>query len=140
MAAHPDRERTEARAGHRRLWFSFAGAGAAWALALALDVIWTGRGCPRADTMLLLPAETWMQIALGLITFGFLALAAGAGFTAYRTWRGLAGPGVDLVEAEGRGRQEFMSLFGLIVSASLGVGIIWFSLAVYLLSSCVRAY
>lgn len=124
----------------RRLWFGFAGAAAAWVIALALDVTWTGRGCPRSETVLLLPAETWLLISLGLITFGMLAVAAGAGFTSYRNWRALAGPAADLLSREPHTREEFMALFGLIVSTSLAISIFWMSLAVYLVGVCVRAH
>ncbi|HEY7790248.1 MAG TPA: hypothetical protein VIC33_07045 [Vicinamibacterales bacterium] len=124
----------------KHLWFGFAGASVAWILALALDVTWTGRGCPRSETVLLLPAETWLLVSLGLITFGMLAVAAGAGLTSYRNWRTIAGPAADLFSREPHSREEFMAIFGMIVSTSLAIGIFWFSLAVYLIGMCVRAH
>lgn len=123
----------------KRLWFGFAGAAVAWTAAGALDVIWTGQGCVRSEACQSLAVPGWIEILLGAITFALLAVAVVSGVISYRNWKRLANNG-DFVEAEGRERQEFMALFGVLVSVTLGVGIIWFILPIYLITSCTRAH
>jgi hypothetical protein len=43
-----------------------------------------------------------------------------------------------LIEAEGRGREEFMALSGIFVSASLVIGMVLFSIPVFVLNICQR--
>jgi len=56
---------------------------------------------------------------LGIITFGLLAVAIAAGLTSFRNWRSLSEK-QSFVDAEGRGREEFMAIAGVFISASLG--------------------
>lgn len=123
----------------KSLWFGFAGAAAAWTIAEILDVTWEGRGCPRSETAMIMSMPGWAQALTGGVTFFLLGIAALAGIISYRNWRKLAAES-DFIEAEGHGREEFMAMFGVLVSATLGVGIIWFVLAIYVVGVCVRAH
>jgi hypothetical protein len=123
----------------RLLWFGFVGAAAAWTIAGVLDVTWEGRGCPRSETALILSMPGWAQVLTGGVTFFLLAVAIIAGVLSYRNWRKLSADN-DFVEAEGRGRQEFMAQFGVLVSVTLGMGILWLVLAIYIVGVCVRAH
>ncbi len=59
------------------------------------------------------------------------------GFMSYRTWQKLSSV-TKLLDAEGRERSEFMSLAGLFVSVTLGAGIIWFCVPLFVIKMCVR--
>jgi hypothetical protein len=80
-----------------------------------------------------------MHILLGIITFALLGLAAAAGIVSFRNWRALS-QRHEFVHAEGRGRREFMAMFGVFVSVALGGGIVWFALPIYIVRMCVRAH
>jgi hypothetical protein len=83
--------------------------------------------------------ENGVRITLGIITVALLAVGVIAGLTSYRNWRMLSRE-PELIEAEGRERQEYMALFGLVVSASMVMGMIWFTIPIYIESVCVRVH
>ena len=122
-----------------RLWFGFAGAAIAWVLAGVLNVTLAGSTCTRDKAALFSSTQTEIQVVLGIITLLLLALAAWAGVVSFQNWRTLSRQ-ADFVEAEGPGRKEFMAIFGVFVSASLAMGIIWFVLPIYIVRMCVRAH
>lgn len=125
------------RVSSKLLWFGFTGAAVAWSLAGVLNVLFAWQACMGGETGSSVFTQTGIRILLGFITFGLLAISIAAGYISYRNWRKLSTQ-PEIVEAEGRGRQEFMALFGLVVSVSLGVGIIWFAIPIYILGICVR--
>lgn len=122
-----------------RLWFGFVGGGVAWILAGLLNVLLAWQACMGGEAGSFFFTQTGVRIVLGVITFFFLALAVAAGIVSFRNWR-LLSQQRDFVEAEGRGRQEFMAIVGVIVSATLGAGIVWFVLPIYIIRMCVRAH
>jgi hypothetical protein len=122
-----------------RLWFGFVGAAAAWVLAGVLNVLLAWQACMGGEAGSFFFTQTGVRIVLGLITFLLLALAVAAGLVSFQNWRALSREH-DFVEAEARGREEYMALFGVFVSATLGVGIVWFALPIYIIRMCVRAH
>jgi len=72
-----------------------------------------------------------------LSTFVLLAVAAIAGTWSYRKWTALSGV-MPLLRAEGRDRKEFMALAGLFISFTLGVGIVWLCLPLFVIQMCLR--
>lgn len=123
----------------RRLWFGFAGSAAAWVFAGLLNVFLAWQACMGGEAGSFIFTQTGIRIALGVITFALLAVGAASGIVAYRNWRALSEKR-DLLEAEGRGREEFMAIFGMVVGASLVMGIIWFAIPIYVVRMCVRAH
>jgi hypothetical protein len=67
-----------------------------------------------------------------------IGVAVAAGITSYRNWRQLS-QAPSLGEAEGQGRREFMALLGVFISLTLGVGLIWLTVPLFILNLCVRA-
>ncbi len=124
----------------RALFFGVAGAAAAWVIALFVNVVVSGPGCSRAVTAYLAVTPLWMRIVLGAVTGFLLAVAIAAGLVCYRVWRRLTSNQASLVEAEGHSRQEYVALFGLFVSISLGLGLVWFVLPIYIIRICTRAH
>ncbi len=122
----------------KRLWFGFSGAAVAWALAGFLDATLAWFACRGGEMGSTVFTTVGMRILLGVITFGLLAVATAGGMISFRNWRKLSGA-EEFTEAEGTGRKQFMAMVGVLVSVSLGVGIIWFSIPVYILGICMRA-
>lgn len=122
--------------GPGRVWYGMGTGAGAWLLAGAVDAIVAWEACTgrKAGGVFTSTGEHWL---LGIVTFGLLAATVVAGVMAVRNWRQLGG-GQKLIYAEASGRKEFQALVGLIVSVSLGVGLVWFALPIYLLASCVR--
>lgn len=124
-----------------RLWFAFTGGAAAWATQGALCVFISSNACNAAGYV------SWdglsgptVRTLLAIVTFALLATAVFAGVLAFRDWRELAGSNARLNRAEGRGREEFMSLAGWIVGSLCALGILWTSIPVLLLNICERAH
>ncbi len=123
----------------RRLWFGFTGSAVAWVLAGLLNVVLAWEACVSDNSGSFFFTQTGVWVVLGIVTFAMLALAIASGVTSFQNWRLLSRQS-DFVEAEGRGRQEFMAIFGVFVSACLGIGIVWFVIPIYLVRFCVRAH
>jgi len=123
----------------KRLWFGFVGAAAAWIVAGFLDVEWTGHGCPWSKASEVFPVPGLTQTLLIVFTFALLAVAVLAGIISYRNWRNLT-KDRRFVEAEGFGRREFMAMFGVLVSLTMGTGIIWFLFPIFIITACARAH
>jgi len=121
-----------------RLWFGFSGAAFAWILAGFLDATLAWYACLGGEIGWGVFTSFRLRLLLGLITFGLLAIATAGGIISYSNWRRLCNA-KSIVEAEGRGRQQFMALTGVFLSVVLGIGIIWFSIPIYILRICERA-
>lgn len=121
----------------KRLWFGFSGAAFAWALAGFLDATLAWFACRGGEMGSSVFTTTGMRVLLGFITFGLLAIATAGGLISFSNWRKLS-ENEAFIEGEARGRKQFMAKVGVILSISLGVGIIWFAIPVYILGLCVR--
>jgi len=121
----------------KRLWFGFSGAAAAWVLAGLLDASLAWFACMGKELGNGVFTTAGMRILLGFITFGLLAVATAGGIISFGNWRRLSETD-QFIEAEGRGRKQFMALVGVFISVLLGIGILWFSIPVYILGICVR--
>jgi len=73
-----------------------------------------------------------------VVTLVLLITAISAGGVSFRNWRELS-RGENLVNAEARGREEYMALIGVFVSFTLGIGIIWLGIPLAMIDLCVRA-
>lgn len=122
----------------KRLWFGFSGAAAAWVLAGVVDAALAWIACIGHEAGSGVFTSVGMRVLLGVITFGLLAVATAGGLISFRNFRALSETN-DIIEAEGRGRKQFMALVGVFISVSLGLGIIWFAIPIYILGICVRA-
>lgn len=120
----------------KRLWFGFSGAAFAWILAGFLDTTLAWYCCMGGELGWAVFTTVGMRILLGVITFTLLTIATAGGIVSFNNWRKLSQ--AEFLEAEARGRKQFMALVGVFISASLGVGIIWFAIPIYILGVCVR--
>jgi hypothetical protein len=122
-----------------RLWFGFTGGAVAWVGAGVLNVVLAWEACVSDNSGSFFFTQTGVRVVLSIVTLIMLALAIAAGVISFQNWRRLERQR-EFVEAEGRGRQEFMAIFGVFVSACLGIGIFWFVLPIYIIRFCVRAH
>lgn len=121
-----------------RLWFEVAASGVAWfGLGLA-DIVITWRACVHEEQFggpSAHPGALVLYFVMWVVLFG-LALLAGT--MSYRSWRELSGVS-DLLYAEGKERKEFMSQAGFFISLTLGIGIVWLVVPLFIIQMCVRA-
>jgi hypothetical protein len=122
----------------KRLWFGFSGAAVAWIIAGIVDAWLAWVACMGHEAGSGVFTSVGMRVLLGVITFGLLAVATAGGLVSFANWRRLS-QSREFMDAEGRGRQQFMALVGVFISVSLGIGILWFSIPIYILGICVRA-
>lgn len=122
----------------KRLWFGFTGAALSWIIAGLVDVWISWVACMGHEAGSGVFTSVGMRLLLGIVTFGLLAMATAGGLISFRNWRRLS-ESHSFVEAEGRGRKQFMALVGVLISVALGIGIVWFSIPIYILGICVRA-
>lgn len=128
-------------AGHERwLWFGVTGAAIAWIVAEFLNVLIFGQSCPRWAAAWVQPAPLAPRIILLVITLALLAMAIAAGLVCHRLWRRLNAENTSFLKAEGYDRRTYMTLFGWVVSSTLGLGLIWFALPICIIRLCVRAH
>jgi hypothetical protein len=120
------------------LWFGFTAAGAAWALNLWSSYVISGLICVVREGRIVAAPAILSRGVLAAVWIILLAVAASAGITSYRNWRGISGAS-HLLDSEGRERREFMALAGVIVSTALVVGLLWASIPLILVNICMRA-
>jgi hypothetical protein len=128
----------QATIDNRRLWFQVVGSGVAWFGLGIGDMLITWRACVHDEQFggpSSHPGALVFYFVMWIILFG---LAAFAGTMSYRSWRELSGVR-EILSAEGRERKEFMSLAGLFISLTLGFGMVWLCLPLFILQMCARA-
>jgi hypothetical protein len=121
-----------------RLWFGFAASAASWITLGCLDILITWRACTQQQNFGVPAAHPGVRILFGIVTLVLLLVTIAAGLTSYRNWRALSGHN-HVLDAEAVERREFMALLGVIVSITLGMGIIWLALPPLFLDICWRA-
>ena len=72
-----------------------------------------------------------------VVSFFLLGVVAAAGWLSYTTWRRLSTQH-KFLEAEGRGRHEYVALVGVLASITLGAGMVWMCLPLFILRLCAR--
>ena len=121
----------------RRVWFEFAACAGSWIFLGIFESVIAWRACVHQEQFggpSPHPIARALYFLLWITSFG-LALLAGT--LSYRTWRRLCGAS-KLLRAEGRERQEFMSLSGLFITITLGLGFFWMCLPLFMLQMCAR--
>lgn len=121
-----------------RLWFEFAASAIAWLCLGSLDVVVIWRACVHQEQFGAPSSHPGARLLHFVLWIALFGIAAMAGSMSYRTWRTLSGAN-ELLRAEGRERKEFMSLSGLFISVTLGIGFLWMCLPLFILQMCARA-
>ena len=121
----------------RRLWFGVVASTVAWFGLGIADMFITWLACVHQEQFggpSYHPAARVLYIASGVCLLGLTAIA---GFVSYRNWHRLAGV-TRLLSAEAYDREEFMALAGLFISVTLGAGLVWLCLPLFIIEMCMR--
>jgi hypothetical protein len=122
----------------RSLWFGFATAAAAWVVLGCIDIMLNWRACTFQLDYGIPPPHPAFRIAIGVIALVLLLIAIAAGAAAYRNWRRFATDS-GILDTHAVERREFQAVVGVIVSVTMGVGILLLALPPFFLDLCWRA-
>ena len=123
------------RLSSSRLWFGPLVAVAVWFLIELADVAIIWGICQQGMQGSGAAQHVGLRTLLGLLTVLSLAFAVAAGATSYRSWH-LTRDQPDFTRTEAHGRWEFISFVGVLVSGTLGAGIVLFILPILVLGGC----
>jgi hypothetical protein len=119
-------------------WFGVAGSAVAWVALGVGDILITWRACLHAELFGGPGNSPNARILYFVITLILIGLAMMAGISSYRNWKSFSDRRA-LLAAEGRERTEFIALAGLFMSFTLGFGMLWFCLPLFVIQMCLRA-
>lgn len=122
----------------RKLWFGFATSAVAWVMLGCLDLCINWRACTHQEDYGIPSPHPEVRILISGLASFLLIVAVTAGITSYRNWRSLSVQS-DILDAEAVERREFMALLGVIVSVTMGMGILWLSIPPFFLDICWRS-
>jgi hypothetical protein len=122
----------------RKLWFGFASSAAAWVTLGCLDLLITWRACMTQEDYGIPVPRPEVRILYFVLALVLLAITVSAGVISYRNWRRLSAQS-GLLDTQAVERREFMALIGVIVSVTLGMGIVFLALPPLFLDLCWRA-
>jgi hypothetical protein len=122
---------------NRRLWLHLALSAVAWLGLGIADALITWRACLNEEQFGGPSVHPGAHALYFFITALLFCLAVLTGLSSYRAWRKLSGA-KGFLEAEGSERREFMSQAGVFISFTLGFGIIWLCLPLFLIQMCLR--
>lgn len=122
----------------RRLWFGFVSSAICWVTLGCVDLLITWRACIYQEDYGLPSHPTSATVLYLLASLILLAITIAAGITSYRNWRAVSARQA-ILESPSVERTEFMAVLGVIVSITLGIGIILLALPPFFLSLCWRA-
>jgi hypothetical protein len=128
----------EPRIENRRLWFGFVTSAVCWTALGCLDILITWRACIYQEDYGLPSHPTSATVLYLTASVLLLALTIAAGVISYRNWQVLS-RSHDLLQSPAVERSEFMAVLGVIISITLGVGIVLLALPPFFLSLCWRA-
>ena len=123
----------------RRLWFGPLAGGVAFSLAGFTDWVISARACYIGNGYLGSVPPGGVRWILAGVTFVLFALAIAGAVTSYKDWQRLS-QSSDWIHSQAQGAAEFISLFGLFVSATMAYGIFWIGLPLIFLNICMRAH
>lgn len=120
-----------------KLWFGLTVSAVAWLLLGTVDLLLVWNECAhqqRYNGEGPHPVSRILSFAISMI---LLLVAVAGGVTSYRNWRSLSHQ-PNLMETNATDRREFMALLGVIISVTLGMGIVWLSIPPLLIQLCER--
>jgi len=121
----------------RRAWLGVVVSGTAWFAVGIAEMFITWRACMHNEQLGNASSHPAATVASFVVSFALLGLVAVAGWVSYTNWRRLSTQR-SLVEAEGREPHEFLALVGVFFSLTLGAGMVWMCLPLFILRLCAR--
>lgn len=120
-----------------RQWFALWGAAAAWVGIYIADIVITWQACLHHEQLGGTSSHAGLLILNMIVFFALLATAIVAGILAYRAWRARS-TSKNFFYADAEDRHEYMAMIGVLMTITLGVGILWMGLPLWIISLCVR--
>lgn len=128
---------TPERLPQRRLWYGTCAAVAAFAAQGFTCFQIAIQACKDGHVGTWGPlSPSGVRWVLGGISFFLFLVALSGALISLRNWRAVAEQR-KLSEAEGHGREAFMSLAGIFISVAFLVGVIWLGMPMLVLDTCV---
>ena len=121
----------------KRQWFALWGPAAAWVILFFANIVITWQACLHHEQLGGASSHDGLLILNMIVFLALLATATTAGILAYRDWRRCAGPG-SFIYAEAEDRHEYMAMIGVLMTVTMGIGILWLGLPLWIISLCVR--
>lgn len=120
-----------------RLWFGLAGPAIAWLALGFIDLLIVWFACAYEEEYMGNAPHPYARGACFILAVVLLFAASAAGATSYRNWRkiSIAPPLPQAAAAEVR---KFIAFIGIIISVTLGAGIVWLALPPLLIQFCAR--
>lgn len=122
----------------RRLWFGLAASAVAWVLLGCLDICINWRACTHQLDYGIPSPHPQVRMLISALALVLLLVAITAGITSYRNWRALS-VHKDILATDAVERREFIAVIGVIVSVTMGAGILWLSIPPFFLDICWRS-
>lgn len=122
----------------KKLWFGFAGSAFAWIVLGCADIVISWRACMRQEDYGVPPAHPGVAVLIFAVALLLLGITIGAGLVSYRNWQWLSQQR-KMLDSQAVPRGEFMAVTGVVVSLTLGLGMIWLALPPLFLDLCWRA-
>lgn len=121
-----------------KLWFGTITAAVSWTLLGCIDILINWRACQHQERFGIPPNALGARVLIGCLAVFLLVIVVIAGVTSYRNWRRLT-PNPELLKTHAVERREYMAIGGLIMTVTLGIGIVWLALPPIFLDICWRA-
>lgn len=122
----------------RRLWFGLATSAIAWVVLGCLDICINWRACTHQEDYGIPNPHPDVRMLISGLAVVLLIVVITAGITSYRNWRALS-VHTDILDTHAVERREFMAVLGVIVSITMGMGILWLALPPFFLDICWRS-
>lgn len=120
-----------------REWFALWGAAIAWVSIYVADIVITWQACLHHEQLGGTSSHAGLLILNMIVFFILLAISILAGILAYRAWRARTGGG-NIFYAQAEDRHEYMAMIGVLMTITLGLGVLWMGLPLWMISLCVR--
>jgi hypothetical protein len=121
----------------RRLWFGFAASAIAWVSLGCIDILINWRACMHQQDYGIPPEHPGARILIGVVGLVLLAIPIAAGAVSFRNWQQFSRE--PLLDAHAVERHQFMAYGGILISITLGAGILLLAITPLFLDICWRA-
>lgn len=119
------------------MWFGVVTAAIAWFATGIAEMFITWRACMHMEAFGTASSHPAATLASFVVSWFLIGLAAAGGFVSWTNWRKLSAER-NLLESEGHGHREFLAMIGIFISFTLGVGMVWMALPLFILRFCAR--
>lgn len=137
MATLPSSESHPQPVRPPKLWFGLATSAVAWLALGFIDLMIVWQVCAYAPEYGVARAHDAARWASGIIGLFLFAIALTAGITSYRNWRAISADS-NILEAKASDRREYMAVVGVLITLTLGAGIIFLAIPPLIVDYCVR--